>query len=164
MGLFFGNVIEWFKQFLLFNSTLINSIDKRLAWIDNITSTELANLFSSFNVYFGMDQLRCSFDCKDLLENLKSEITSLAENVVLTIEGDQRTDTKLLRVLVFEVIVDTDGEEFCVLEKVYTNTLTIFLIIINSMKLIDELIKSIAEKNQFNNCILYKTNMFILII
>lgn len=111
-----------------------------------------------------MDQLRCSFDCKDLLENLKSEITSLAENVVLTIEGDQRTDTKLLRVLVFEVIVDTDGEEFCVLEKVYTNTLTIFLIIINSMKLIDELIKSIAEKNQFNNCILYKTNMFILII
>lgn len=164
MGLFFGNVIQLFKQFLLFNSTLINSIDTRLTWIENITSIELANLFSSFNVYFEMDQLRCSFDCKDLLENLKSEITSLAENVVLTKEGDQRTDGTLFRVLVFKVKVDINGEEFCVLEKVYTNTQTIFLIIINSMKLIDKLIKSIAEKNHFNNCVLYKINMFILII
>lgn len=129
-GPFFGNVIEWFKQFLLFSSTLINSIDRRLTWIEMITSKELANLFRSFNVCFGMDYQRCSFDCKDLLENLKGQLTSLSEKVVLTKEGDLTTDAKLFRVLVFEVKVHFDEKEYCVLEKVYTNTHTIFLIII----------------------------------
>lgn len=93
--------------------------DRRLTWIEMITSKELANLFRSFNVCFGMDYQRCSFDCKDLLENLKGQLTSLSEKVVLTKEGDLTTDAKLFRVLVFEVKVHFDEKEYCVLEKGY---------------------------------------------